>query len=117
MSNLDIQPGELAVEELFAGVDDGIYACGTAGGATEGDTFVFNAAHGYRIENGQRGGFIRDITLTGNIFHTLDSIDGIANDFVRRQGPGGCGKIGQMGLPVTQGSPHLRIRDMLAAGE
>ena len=79
--------------------------------------FTFSAAHGYRIENGRKGELIRDIGLTGNAFETLKSIDGIADDLTFRQGAGGYGRSGQMGLPVTEGAPHLRVRDLLIGGQ
>ena len=53
--------------------------------------------------------------LTGNVFSTLHNIDAIGNDLDMNQG-GGCGKAGQMPLPVSNGSPHIRIRNCLISG-
>jgi TldD protein len=36
------------------------------------------------------------------------NIDAVAKDLAFNQG-GGCGKGGQMPLPVSNGSPHIRI--------
>lgn len=117
MTNTYIENAEMSVEDLFAGVDDGIYACDAFGGQTEFEMFTFSAAYGYRIENGQIGDLIRDVVLTGNVFHTLKMIDGVANDLEVSEGAGGCGKSGQGPLPVGFGSPHIRIRDVVIGGE
>ena len=58
---------------------------------------------------------VRPVMLTGNVFTTLHNIDAIGNDIDMNQG-GGCGKAGQMPLPVSNGSPHIRIRNCLISG-
>lgn len=116
MTNTYIDAGTLAKDELFAGVDDGIYACGMHGGQTMMEMFTFSAAYGYRIKNGQVCELLRDIVLTGNVFDTLHNIDGIANDLTMYELGGGCGKGGQSPLPVTFGGPHIRLRDAVIGG-
>jgi TldD protein len=59
---------------------------------------------------------VRDVTLTGNVFHTLAQIEGIGNDLVWDES-GGCGKGGQHGLPVGCGGPSLLIRDVVIGGD
>jgi TldD protein len=81
------------------------------------EMFTFSAAYGYRIENGKRGELVRDVVLTGNVFQTMKAIDGIADDMIMHQGAGGCGKGAQSPLPVTHGSPHIRIREVVIGGE
>jgi len=78
--------------------------------------FTFSAAYAYRIENGRKGELLRDVTLTGNVFETLKAIDGIADDLVLCRIGGGCGKGGQAPLPVSFGSPHVRIQDVVVGG-
>jgi TldD protein len=116
MTNTYIEPGAATVQELIAGIDKGIYACDALGGQTMMEEFTFSAGYGYRIENGRLGDLVRDIVLTGNLFRTLHAIDGIADDLVITNGPGGCGKGGQAPLPVSHGSPHIRIRDVVIGG-
>ena len=115
MTNTYIEPGSLTVDELFAGVDNGIYACGTRGGQTTLENFNFTAAYGYRIRNGKKAELLRDVSFSGNLFETLKSVDGLADDFKLVQAAGGCGKSGQ-GAPVGFGSPHVRIRDVVVGG-
>lgn len=117
MRNTLIENGATPVPQLFAGIDRGIYACESAGGQTEFEMFTFSAAYGYRIENGQKGELVRDVMLTGNVFETLKQIDGIGNDQRIHEGAGGCGKNGQSPLPVTFGSPHIRIRNVVVGGQ
>ena len=54
--------------------------------------------------------------LSGNLFETLENIDAIGNDLEMNQG-GGCGKGGQSPLAVSNGSPHIRIRNCLVGGK
>ncbi len=116
MTNTFIEPGDLTREQLFAGVDDGIYACGMKGGQTMMEMFTFSAAYGYRIRQGKVCELLRDVVLTGNVFDTLHAIDGIADDFTINETGGGCGKGGQSPLPVTEGGPHIRIRNAVIGG-
>ena len=53
--------------------------------------------------------------LTGNVFTSLGNIVAIGNDLEMNQG-GGCGKAAQFPLPVSNGSPHIRIKDCLVGG-
>ncbi len=117
MTNTCIAPGDKSFDELIGGIDNGIYACNMFGGQTMMEMFTFSAAYGYRIENGQLGELVRDVVLTGNVFETLNSIDGFGDDFTLIEAGGGCGKGGQSPLPVTFGSPHLRIRDVVVGGQ
>lgn len=116
MTNTYIEAGPLSREQLFADVDDGIYACGLYGGQTMMEQFTFSAAYAYRIRNGQVGELLRDVVLSGNLFETLHAIDGIANDLTIARKGGGCGKNGQSPLPVTFGGPHIRLHDVLVGG-
>jgi len=79
--------------------------------------FTFSAAYAYRIKNGQLGELVRDVVMSGNVFQTLHTIDGIANDLTIVNRGGGCGKNGQAPLPVTFGGPHIRIQDVLIGGK
>jgi TldD protein len=117
MTNTYVANGDQPVEQLLRGIDRGIYACDYIGGQTMAEQFTFSAAYGYRIENGRIGELLRDIVLTGNVFTTLNSIDGFGDDLRMVKRGGGCGKGGQMPLPVTFGSPHLRVRNVIVGGQ
>lgn|GEM_PF-2008901 len=57
-----------------------------------------------------------DVVLTGNVFETLMNIDAIGNDLVMFGGLGGCGKGGQSPLRVSDGGPHIRIKNVTIGG-
>ena len=62
-------------------------------------------------------GALEDRDRTILRLHLVDgmNIDAIGNDLDMNQG-GGCGKGGQSPLPVSNGSPHIRIRHCLIGG-
>ncbi|HUT01234.1 MAG TPA: TldD/PmbA family protein [Phycisphaerae bacterium] len=116
MTNTYVAGGKIPFDELIAGIDDGLYAKGMFGGQTMMEMFTFSAAYGYRIRKGRLAELIRDVVLTGNVFETLHAMDGFGDDFEICEKTGGCGKGGQAPLPVTFGSPHLRIRNVVVGG-
>ena len=117
MTNTYIEKGKTPYKELFNDIKKGIYARKFYGGNTTFEMFTFSAGEGYMIENGRITEPLRDITLTGNLFETLYYIDGIGNDLKIIESGGGCGKGGQQPLPVTFGSPHIRIRNVVVGGK
>lgn len=116
MTNTYIEEGEKSFEELIESIDHGIYAQDAFGGQTQLEQFTFSAGYGHVIEAGEIGPMVRDVVLTGNIFESLANISGIGKDLDIIGSAGGCGKGGQMPLPVTDGSPHLRIEDVTIGG-
>jgi len=115
MTNTYIEPGETTFEEMIADIKEGIYAKNWYGGTTSMEMFTFSAGEAYMIRNGKIAEALRPVVLTGNVFTTLQNIDAIGNDLDMNQG-GGCGKGGQSPLPVSNGSPHIRIRNCLVGG-
>lgn len=113
MTTTFIDRGESAFEDMLAGIRNGIYACGYLGGNTDLERFTFSSAYAWRIENGCITTPLRDVILSENVFETLDHIEKIGNDLTLYGGLGGCGKGGQFPLPVTDGSPHIRIGKVL----
>ncbi|MBF8299536.1 MAG: TldD protein, partial [Dehalococcoidia bacterium] len=93
-----------------------IYCKNWYGGMTSMEMFTFSAGEAYRIRNGKVEELLRPVVLSGNLFETLKNIDAIGNDLDMNQG-GGCGKGGQAPLPVSNGSPHIRIRECLVGGK
>ncbi len=116
MTNTWIERGKTPVQDLFADIKEGVYACNWLGGMTNGEMFTFSAGEAWMIRNGKIAEPVRDVTLSGNVFATLADIEGIGNDFYWDES-GGCGKGGQSGLPVGCGGPSLRIRDVVVGGE
>jgi TldD protein len=117
MTNTYIANGRGSFENLIADIPLGVYACGAFGGQTMLESFSFTAAYGHMIHDGHVGEMVKDVVLAGNLFQTLDRIDHIAGDFRWNQMGGGCGKGGQVPLPVTEGAPHVRIEEALVGGD
>jgi TldD protein len=115
MTNTYIEPGAASFDDMVADIKEGVYAKNWYGGTTSMEMFTFSAGEAYMIRNGKVAELLRPVVLTGNVFTTLKNIDAIGNDLTMNQG-GGCGKGAQMPLPVSNGSPHIRIRHCLVGG-
>jgi len=115
MSNTYIERGSASFEEMLGDIEEGIYVKDWYGGTTSLEMFTFSAGEAYMIRHGRLAELLRPVVLTGNVFTTLRNIDAIGNDLEMNQG-GGCGKGGQSPLPVSDGSPHIRIRHCVVGG-
>ncbi len=115
MTNTYIEPGDVSFEDMIADIKEGIYAKDCFGGTTSMEMFTFSAGEAYMIRNGKIAEALRPVVLTGNVFNTLENIDAIGDDLDRNEG-GGCGKGEQMPLPISTGSPHIRIKKCLIGG-
>tara|TARA_B100001250_G_scaffold97499_1_gene81800 strand:+ start:21378 stop:22748 length:1371 start_codon:yes stop_codon:yes gene_type:complete len=114
MTNTIIENSTNTKEDIIKDTKDGLYVKNWYGGMTEHEMFTFSSAETYKIENGEIKDTMRPVKLSGNLFTTLKNINGIANDLEINQG-GGCGKGGQSPLPVSNGSPHIRINNCLVS--
>ncbi|MCX8126119.1 MAG: TldD/PmbA family protein, partial [Dehalococcoidia bacterium] len=115
MTNTYIEPGEVSFDDMIKDIRLGIYAKDWYGGTTSLEMFTFSAGEAYMIRDGKVAEMMRPVTLSGNVFTTLANIDAVGNDLEMNQG-GGCGKADQAPLPVSNGSPHIRIRRCLVGG-
>jgi len=115
MSNTFIEPQNISFQDMIADIKEGIYVKDWYGGTTAMEMFTFSAREAYRIQNGRIGELMRPVVLSGNLFVTLKNIDAIGNDLEMNEG-GGCGKGAQSPLPVSNGSPHIRIQQCLLGG-
>jgi TldD protein len=115
MSNTFIEPGSASFQEMIADIEEGVYVKDWYGGTTSLEMFTFSAGEAYMIRRGKIAELLRPVVLTGNVFTTLENIDAIGDDLEMNQG-GGCGKAGQYPLPVSDGSPHIRIRHCVVGG-
>jgi len=115
MTNTYIEPMSASFEDIIGDIKEGVYAKNWYGGTTSMEMFTFSAGEAYMIRHGKLAELVRPIVLTGNLFTTLMNIDAIGNDLEMNQG-GGCGKGEQAPLPVSNGSPHIRICKCLIGG-
>jgi TldD protein len=115
MTNTYFAPGEASRDDLFAGIERGLYAVSFGGGQVEPATgdFVFGVSEAYLIEDGKVTAPVRGATLVGNGLEALAAIDAIAGDLDIATGY--CGKAGQS-VPAGVGQPHVRIRQLTVGG-
>ena len=116
MSNTFMEPADASFESMIEGIDQGIYACGFLGGQTDMEMFSFSAEEAFMVRGGRVIERVRDVVLTGNVFETMMNMDAIGVDLRLYGGLGGCGKAGQSSLRVSDGGPHVRVRDVVVGG-
>ncbi|MDY6918321.1 MAG: TldD/PmbA family protein [Chloroflexota bacterium] len=116
MTNTLIEPQNVTFEDMISDIKEGVYAKNWYGGMTSMEMFTFSAGEAYMIRDGKVAELLRPVMLTGNLFTTLHNIDAIGDDLDMNQG-GGCGKGAQSPLPVSNGSPHIRIRNCVVGGK
>jgi len=117
MTNTAIDNGTATFEDMIKDIKLGIYACDAYGGETQLENFSFSSGYAYMIRDGRIAEMVKDVILAGNLFTTLGNIDMIGNDFKWLNTGGGCGKAGQFPLPVGMGAPHIRIQNIVIAGQ
>ncbi|MDI6916237.1 MAG: TldD/PmbA family protein [Thermoplasmatales archaeon] len=115
MSNTMMDKGSCSFEELIEDIKYGIYAKNTRGGQVDPakGSFQFSAQEAFLIEKGEITKPLKDLSLSGLTLETLKNIDAVGND-TRFGEPGFCGK-GQL-VPVGDGGPHIRIKEVLIGG-
>lgn len=110
MTNTFILPGEDSLDEMIKGIEDGFYlkGLGQGGQADANAEFMFGVLEAYRIKNGEIQEPVKGITISGQAFDVLKSVDAVGKDLKFALGRGFCGK----GQPakVDAGGPHIRCR-------
>lgn len=77
-----VEGGETPLEELLAGIQEGVLVesvTGNAGNVFSGD-FSGNVQGGFKIENGKLAGRIKDTMIAGNIFTDMKALGGISRE-------------------------------------
>jgi TldD protein len=116
MTNLHIEPGEGALDDLLADVDDGIYMETNRSWSIDDKrlNFQFGTQVAWEIKAGKRGRMLRDATYTGITPEFWGSLDAVAGrDSWRLYGLTNCGK-GQPGQSahVSHGAAPARFRNV-----
>ncbi len=115
MSNTFIDKGDWTFEEMLSEMKEGIYAVGALYGYTDPakGQFMFKAEGGWLIENGELKQRLREVAIAGMTLEVLHNVDAVGKDL--QMDPGMCGKLGQY-VPVTTGSPHVRVKKLVFGG-
>lgn len=112
MTNTYIEPGTSTFDELVAGIEDG-YFIDTVSHGSGGSTFTIAPSTAYEIKNGKIGAPVKISVVTGDVFETLNHIDGLSDELIFEEGVfGGCGKMEQFPLHVLDGGPYVRVSQM-----
>lgn len=115
MRNTYIEPGKDKLEDMISGIEDGYFVDGPEGGQADATAdFMFGASRVHRIRGGKISELVQKVTVSGNAFEALASVDAVSSDFAWDLGSGHCGK----GQPakVDAGGPYLRLK-LLVGGE
>jgi TldD protein len=116
MANVSLQPAENgpSVEELIAGVEDGIYVAGDKSWSIDMQryNFQFTGQRFYKISNGRLTGQLRDVAYqatTTDFWNSMEAVGGPQTYVLG--GAFNCGK-GQPGqvAPVSHGAPAVLMR-------
>jgi TldD protein len=116
MTNLHIEPGEGTLDDLLAGVDDGVYMETNRSWSIDDKrlNFQFGTQIAWEIKRGKLGRMLRDGTYTGITPEFWGSLDAIAGrDAWQLYGLTNCGK-GQPGQSahVSHGAAPARFRQV-----
>lgn len=112
MTSTYIEKGNSTLDELIAGIDDG-YFVDTVSHGSGGTTFTIAPSIAYEIKNGKLGDPVKIAVVTGNVFETLNLIDGLTDTVVIDDNiTGGCGKMEQYPLHVSDGGPYVRVKEL-----
>jgi len=116
MTNLHLEPGEGTLDELIAGVDDGIFLQTNKSWSIDDKrlNFQFGTQIAWEIKGGRLGRMLRDATYTGQTPVFWGSLDAVAGpEEWRLHGLTNCGK-GQPGqhAHVSHGTAPARFRNV-----
>lgn len=117
MTNISLMPGTFELDELFAGIEEGLYLCTNKSWSIDDKrvNFQFATELAYKIENGKLTGKIyKNPIYTGITPEFWSSCDGICNEkYWTLYGTPNCGK-GQPGQTahVGHGTAPARFRNV-----
>lgn len=116
MTNTYLEPGKDNLNDMIKGVEDGYFVDGWAGGQADATgEFMFGARRVREIKNGNLGGYVQKVTVSGKAFEVLSSVDAVSSDFLWELGSGHCGK----GQPakVDAGGPYIRCELLIGGAQ
>lgn len=112
MTSTVIEGGEKSKEELISEIEEGVLLVDYKHGSGL-STFTIAPGKAYMIRNGKIGEPVSVAVATGNVMETLYNIDCVSKEVeVHDSIWGGCGKDEQFPLPVADGGPYVRVRNL-----
>ncbi len=118
MTNTFVRSGNVAPEEILAGVTRGLYVAELGAGRvdTTSGEFSFRVRRGYLVAGGRRVSPAGPCVIAGNGVRALGGIVAIGNDLTFDPGTGECGKDGQRARAAV-GQPTLRVEGLVVQPE
>ena len=115
MTNTYIAAGTSSWDELFEGIERGLYAKTMGGGSVNPQTgeFNFSVLEGYLIENGKISYPVKGAALIGSGREVIMNIEKVASNLKRAQGM--CGAASGS-IPTDVGQPAIRISRITVGG-
>ncbi len=115
MTNTYIAAGSDDFEEMFVGIEKGLYAKKMGGGSVNPQTgeFNFSVNEGYMIENGKITYPVKGASLIGKGNEILMNIDRVSSNLERAQGM--CGSSSGS-IPTDVGQPAIRVSSITVGG-
>jgi len=113
MTSTYIEPGKQTFDEILklAG-NNALYIDGAKHG-TGGSTFTIAPTRAYKIVDGKLTEPLKVSLISGSVFETLNHIEAVGNDFeLVSSAFGGCGKMSQWPLSVSDGGPSILVNGM-----
>ncbi len=112
MRNTYIEPGKMSLSELLASTDRALLLEGAGGGQADANAeFMFGVQEATLIEKGKRKKTFRGVTISGNAFEVLQSVDAITKEFRWALGAGYCGKFQR--AKVDAGGAYVRCEAII----
>lgn len=116
MRNTFIMPGGASIENLFEGIEFGLYAKDMGGGQVRPGSgeYNFGVKEAYAVRHGRVEEPVRGAMLVGKGPETIMKIVAVAGDL--ETSPGMCGSLSGS-IPVEVGQPHLLVSEIVVGGE
>jgi TldD protein len=112
MTSTMIEGGTSTLEELISGIKEG-YLIDTFSHGQGMSQFTIAPQIAYFIKDGKIDKPAKISVITGSVFETLSLIDGLTKDAeICSSITGGCGKMEQGPLHVSDGGPYVRVSKM-----
>lgn len=112
MTSTIIEAGDITKEQLFSRIKHGYFIKSYKHGSGM-STFTIAPARAYEIVDGRIGDPVKIAVISGNVFETLNLIDGLSDKAeVISSIFGGCGKNEQFPLNVSFGGPYVSVSKM-----
>lgn len=112
MTNTYFEAGTHTLEQLISEVKSGYFIKEHKHGSGM-STFTIAPSLCYEIKDGKIGRPVRISVITGDVFSTLNKINGLSDKIeLHAKCFGGCGKMEQYPLTIGYGGPYVRVSEI-----